>query len=175
MAARLLAAEHLCSGEPRRRRRIFAILSKVGVYAVLRLWLLLFGSEAGASAGFGGDALLVGGMLTHRLRLDRRAGLAEPRRGSPAAACSSPPARCWPRSASGQAAVTGGALFYLASSTLAIGAFFLLIELVERGREVGADVLAVTREAFGTGEEDDDLEVQTRSALPSRARSQSLA
>jgi multicomponent K+:H+ antiporter subunit D len=44
----------------------------------------------------------------------------------------------------GQAAVTGGALF-------------LLIELMERGREVGADVLAVTREAFGTGEEEDEL------------------
>ena len=53
--------------------------------------------------------------------------------GSPASACWSPPARCSPRSAWADAAVTAGALFYLVSSTLTIGAFFLLIELVERG------------------------------------------
>jgi multicomponent K+:H+ antiporter subunit D len=53
----------------------------------------------------------------------------------------------------GQVEVTGGALFYLTGSVLAVSAFFLLIELVERSREVGADVLAVTREAFGEAEE----------------------
>ncbi len=53
--------------------------------------------------------------------------------------------------------MTGGALLYLMTSVLALGAFFLLIELIERGREVGADVLAVTREAFGTGAEEPDL------------------
>jgi multicomponent K+:H+ antiporter subunit D len=46
-------------------------------------------------------------------------------------------------------------LYYLVSSTLAISAFFLLIELVERGREFGADMLAVTSEAFGEPEEDE--------------------
>ena len=66
----------------------------------------------------------------------------------------------------GQVGVTGGALFYLVSSTLGIGAFFLLIELVERGREPGADVLAVTREAYG--EDDDDRRRRTRSASPFR-------
>ena len=67
----------------------------------------------------------------------------------------------------GQVAVTGGALFYLASSVLAIAAFFLLIELVERGREVGADVLAVTREAFGEGEEEElDEEEEIGIAIP---------
>jgi multicomponent K+:H+ antiporter subunit D len=53
----------------------------------------------------------------------------------------------------GQVGVTGAALFYLVSSTLGLGAFFLLIELVERGREAGADVLAVTRELYGEEEE----------------------
>ena len=43
---------------------IFSILSKVGIYAVLRLWLLLFGEAAGDSAGFGGAWLLFGGLLT---------------------------------------------------------------------------------------------------------------
>src|SRR3954451_13048106 len=34
---------------------VFAIMTKVGAYVVLRLWLLLFGEESGASAGFGGS------------------------------------------------------------------------------------------------------------------------
>jgi hypothetical protein len=49
----------------------------------------------------------------------------------------------------GQAGLTAGVLFYIVSSTLGIGAFFLLVELMERGREPGAGVLAVTREAYG--------------------------
>jgi multicomponent K+:H+ antiporter subunit D len=65
----------------------------------------------------------------------------------------------------GQVAVTGGALFYLTSSVLAIAAFFLVIELIERGREVGADVLAVTREAFGD-DEDADEEDEIGLAIP---------
>ncbi len=40
---------------------ILSILSKVGVYAVLRVWLLLFGEEGGASAGFGREVLLATG------------------------------------------------------------------------------------------------------------------
>ena len=62
--------------------------------------------------------------------------------------------------------MTGGALFYLASSVPAIAAFFLLIELVERGREVGADVLAVTREALGEDEHPDDDEEEVGVAIP---------
>jgi multicomponent K+:H+ antiporter subunit D len=55
----------------------------------------------------------------------------------------------------GQMGVTGPALFYLVSSTLGLGALFLLIELIERGREPGADVLAVTRELYA---EENELE-----------------
>ena len=58
----------------------------------------------------------------------------------------------------GQVGVTGGSAFYLISSTLGLGAFFLLIELVERGREPGADVLAVTRELYGDEDELEDAE-----------------
>src|SRR5215212_11335898 len=43
---------------------MFAILTKVGVYILLRLWLLLFGEAAGTSAHFGGEWLLYGGMAT---------------------------------------------------------------------------------------------------------------
>jgi multicomponent K+:H+ antiporter subunit D len=64
----------------------------------------------------------------------------------------------------GEAGVTGPALFYLVSSTLAIAAFFMLIELIERGRDPGADMLAVTREAYGDGD-DDELQAEDESGV----------
>ncbi len=43
---------------------VFAILSKVGAYILLRLSLLLFGGDADTSTGFGASFLLIGGMAT---------------------------------------------------------------------------------------------------------------
>ena len=43
---------------------LFAILSKVGVYAVLRVYLLLFGGDVGWTANFGEEWLLYGGLAT---------------------------------------------------------------------------------------------------------------
>jgi len=43
---------------------MFAILTKVGIYAVIRLGLLVFGPNAGVSAGFGSRWLFVTGLLT---------------------------------------------------------------------------------------------------------------
>jgi multicomponent K+:H+ antiporter subunit D len=133
---------------------IVSILSKVGIYAVLRLWLLVFGDGAGASGGFGGTVLLVGGLLTVGFgsiavlatqNMARLAGaIVLVSSGTLLAAIGA-----------GRMSVTGGALFYLTSSVLAVAGFFLLVELVERGRGVGADVLAVTREAFGEGDDED--------------------
>lgn len=145
---------------------ILSILSKVGIYAVLRLWLLLFGEDAGASAGFGGTWLMIGGLLTIAfgsvavLATQNKARLA----GASVLVSSG---TLLAAVGAGQAAVTSGALYYMASSILAIAAFFLLIELVERGRDLGADVLAVTREAFGEGEEEDlDAEDESGVAIP---------
>ncbi|GAA4255271.1 monovalent cation/H+ antiporter subunit D [Azospirillum formosense] len=133
---------------------IISILSKVGIYAIIRIWLLVFGEGAGTSAGFGGHWLLIGGVLTIAFgsiavlatqNLARLAGASVlVSSGTLLAAVGA-----------GQTAVTGGALFYMTSSILAIAGLFLLIELVERGRMVGADVLAVTREAFGEGEDEE--------------------
>jgi multicomponent K+:H+ antiporter subunit D len=129
---------------------ILSILSKVGVYAVLRLWLLLFGAES-ASAGFGGAFLLTAGLITIGF-------------GSVAVLATQSLARLAGASVlvssgtllaaigTGHVAVTSGALYYLVSSVFAIAALFLLIELVERSRPLGADVLAVTREAIGEPE-----------------------
>jgi len=127
---------------------LFAILTKVGVYAVLRMWLLLFGEGSDASAGFGGGWLLIGGMMTLAFgvvgvlaaqELSRFAGFSLlVSSGTLLAAIGA-----------GQIAVTSAALYYLVVSTLGVSAFFLLVELVERGREAGADMLAVTAEALG--------------------------
>ena len=66
----------------------------------------------------------------------------------------------------GGEALTGAALYYLVISTLGIGAFFLLIELVERMREPGADMLAVTAEAFGLGGEEAEPEEEVGVVIP---------
>ena len=120
---------------------LFSVMTKVGVYVVLRLSLLY---------GVGESVLLWGGVATIAFGsigvlatqdLSRLAGFSVlVSSGTLLAAIGT-----------GQASVIGGALFYLVSSTLGIAAFFLVSELVERGREAGADVLAVTLEAFGGG------------------------
>lgn len=136
---------------------IFVILTKVGVYVLLRLSLLLFGNPAGELAGFGGVALLWGGMATlvfatsgvlASQALGRLAGYSVLiSSGTLLAAVGM-----------GDTAVVSGALFYLVSSTLTTAALFMLIELVERSREPGADVLAVTMEAYGDEPDEEEEE-----------------
>ncbi len=114
---------------------VFAILTKVGVYAVLRLWTLCFPAAAGASAGFGGDVLVWGGLATLALgavgmlasqQLARLAGYSVIASSGTLVAAIGIDAP----------ALSGGALFYLASSTLAGCALFLLVEPLERSRQV---------------------------------------
>ena len=136
---------------------LFAILSKVGIYAVLRLWVIFFGGDGGANLLFaGGLATIVfgaAGMLASQ-RLGGIAGYSlVVSSGTLLAAVS----RADPT-------VTSAALFYLVASTLGIAAFFLLIELVQRARAPGAEVLAVTAEVFGI-EESEPLE-QPGPAIP---------
>ncbi|MFP5397004.1 MAG: monovalent cation/H+ antiporter subunit D [Gammaproteobacteria bacterium] len=114
---------------------VFAVLTKVGVYAALRLWTLCFPPDAGASAGFGGDVLVWAGMATLALgaigmlasqKLARLLGFSViASSGTLVAAIGF-----------GVPMLAGGALYYLASSTLAACALFLLVELLERSREV---------------------------------------
>ena len=144
---------------------IFAIMTKVGAYILLRLWLLLFGEAAGEFAQFGGEWLLYGGMATIAFGVIGTLAAQDMARlcafsvlvssGTVLAAIGM-----------GQVGVIEGVLFYMISSTLGIGAFFLLIELVERGREPGADVLAVTREAYGEDDDRDEDEDQVGLAIP---------
>ena len=112
---------------------LFAIMTKVGIYTVLRLWTLMFSGQAGASAYFASDWLIYGGMATivcaaiailAAQRLERMASL------------SILVSAGILLSAVGfaQPTLTAAALFYLISSTLALSALFLLSELIERSR-----------------------------------------
>lgn len=138
---------------------LFSILSKVGVYAVMRVWLVVFGGEPGAAIlAWGGLATLaygIVGMLASQ-NLGRIAGYAlVVSSGTLLAAMGL-----------GGPHVAAAALYYLVASTLGTAALFLLVELIERAREPGADVLAVTAEAFGLGGEDDEQEDEAGVAIP---------
>lgn len=112
---------------------LFALMTKVGVYALLRLWTLLFSAGAGPSAHFGAPVFLYGGIATiafgvlglmASLRLGRIAGFSIiVSSGTLLSAIGG-----------GAGPVTSAALYYLPSATLAASALFLLVELVERPR-----------------------------------------
>jgi multicomponent K+:H+ antiporter subunit D len=112
---------------------IFAIMTKVGIYTLLRLWTLLFSVQAGPSALFGGDWLIYGGMATI---LTAAIAVIAAQRLERMAALSILVSAGILLSAIGfaQPSLTSGALFYMVSSTLALSAMFLLAELVERSR-----------------------------------------
>ena len=132
---------------------VFAVLSKVGIYVLLRLCPLLFGTPPGEAAGFGGTLLLVGGLATIAFGImGVLASQAMTRIASFSLLVSS--GTLLAAVGLSDAQLTGGALFYLVSSTLTIGAFFLLIELIERGQNPGADLIAITAEALDEGAED---------------------
>lgn len=114
---------------------VFAILTKVGVYAVLRLWTLCFPTGAGASAGFGGEVLVWGGIAT--LGFGAIGMLASQQLARLAAFSVIASSGTLIATIGFDApALSGGALFYLGSSTLAGCALFLLVELLERARQV---------------------------------------
>lgn len=110
---------------------LLAIMSKVGVYALIRLSLLLFGPAAGASAGFGEDWLLAAGLATIAFgtlgalaarELTRAVGYSIMiSSGTVLAALGL-----------GDGRALAGALFYMVGSTLAAGALYLLAEILAR-------------------------------------------
>jgi multicomponent K+:H+ antiporter subunit D len=127
-------------------------MSKVGVYVILRLSLLLFGGDAAQSAHLGDQWLLYGGMATiafGSIGVLSASGLARLAGFSVLVSSGTLLAMIGYENAG----VTAGALYYLVNSTLALSCLFLLVELVERGRGSEADVLAVTLEAFGDDDE----------------------
>lgn len=118
---------------------VFALLTKLGIYTVLRLWTVLFGPDSGDSAQFGQAVLTGVGLATLFVgalgivgtqRLSNLAGFSMlVSAGTLLAAVGL-----------GQPAVWAGALYYLLTSTLAASAFFLLIDMIERWRNAGMSI-----------------------------------
>jgi len=126
---------------------MLVLMTKVGAYVVLRIWLLVFPESAGAAAHFGYDALLWGGMATIVFgaagmlatdTLGRMAGYAAIVSSGTLLAVIG----------YGQPALVSAGLYYFIASTVALSAFMLLGELVDRIRTPAAAVLALTAEAY---------------------------
>jgi len=115
---------------------VFALMTKVGVYVLLRLSTLFFSPAAGPSAQFGSRVFLYAGLVTigfgvlglmSSLRLGRIAGFSIiVSSGTLLAAMGV-----------GEPSVTSAALYYVLSATLGASALFLLVELVERAATDG--------------------------------------
>lgn len=118
---------------------LFAILTKVGVYAILRVFLLIFGAHAGMLAGMAWAPVLAGGMAT--VLVAAWAVLAARRLpdvvgwlivGSVGAMLATA-AMATPRA-------VGAALYYLIHSTLAAGWMYLAAAFLAKAR--GSDAVA---------------------------------
>ena len=144
---------------------MFAIMTKVGVYAILRLGLLFTPDGQGNVLAASG-LLLTGGLITIIYgMLGMLASQAMARLAGFSVLTSS--GTLLAVMGAGNANVFSATLYYLVSSTLAIAAFFLLIELAERGRARADDVLAVTLEAYGiVYDEDSEDSREAGAAVP---------
>ncbi len=148
---------------------MFAVMTKVGVYIVLRLSMLLFGADAGASAGLGAQILMYGGMATLTFGfvgvlasqgLGRMAGhLVLVSSGTVLAVTG------FAVTGGGEGMLAGG-LYYMVSSTLATSALFLLIEPMSREQGGIASMLALTADAYGLDEFEDDAGAEVGLAIP---------
>ncbi len=139
---------------------IFAILSKVGIYILFRLSLLFFGLQSGPSEGFGEGWLFGAGIVTIAFA---SAGVLASQAMSRLAGFYVLVSSGTLLAALGLASieVTSGALYYMISSTLALAAFFMLVELMDRAQDPVADILAVTAEAYGDEPDEDEEEDET--------------
>jgi multicomponent K+:H+ antiporter subunit D len=138
---------------------LFSILSKVGIYAVVRVWLIVFDGQPGAQfLAYAGMATLAFGMIgmVASQELGRIASFSLLITSGTLLATLG----------LGGALTTGAAIYYLVCSTLGVAALFLLIELMDRSREPGADLLAVTAEAFDLTAEEEEPEEQAGIAIP---------
>lgn len=126
---------------------VFAIMTKVGIYVILRLSSLLFGDASGEAAGFANEALLYAGLATmifgiigilSARQLTRVAGYyVLVSSGTLLAGIGI-----------GGEALIAAMLFYLVSSTLAVSALYLIIEPVERNADEEDMIAGIAEPVF---------------------------
>jgi len=134
---------------------MLVLMTKVGVYAVLRVWLSVFSDEAGTMSQFGLAALTAGGMAT---LLFGAIGMLASQEGGRVAGFGAIISSGTLLAVIGHSSSTvlASGLYYLLGSTLAMAAFMLLIELTERIRPPGSALLALTMEAFAIEDKPED-------------------
>nr|WP_255783859.1 monovalent cation/H+ antiporter subunit D [Lysobacter chinensis] len=126
---------------------LFAVMTKVGVYAVLRVYTLVFGDlaaggEAAALAGWAWEWLLPAGLLT--LVLATLGALASKSlRMLVAFLVIASAATLFVAISLGTAAAISAGLYYLVHSTFVAGALFLVVDLIRRQRGAVGDNLDV--------------------------------
>lgn len=121
---------------------LFAIMTKVGAYCVIRLYILAFGDAAGESAWLAAPWLLPAALLT--LVLGMTGVLAARRLGQLAAfAVIGSMGMLLTAVALFTPAALSAALYYLLHSTLAGAVLFLIAELLARRRPGHEDMLSV--------------------------------
>lgn len=143
---------------------LFAIMTKVGFYAILRLWTLVF-ANAEQDLAFGQQTLLVLGVATVAYgsigalsckALDRLASyLVIVSAGTLLLAL-----------AYNVPAVTAGALLYAVVATLAAGALFLLKDVIDQILPAESQILAVSLELYGDEEEELDEDQEISPTIP---------
>ncbi len=131
---------------------LFTIMTKVGVYAVLRVYTLLFGAEAGPLADFAWSGLLVAGALTLVLAAIGVVGATRLRVAVAYLVMLSAGTIFIAVALANADAISGG-LYYLAHSVFVTAALFLIADLVQRQRgSMGDHLLPIappTRSASG--------------------------
>jgi len=123
---------------------LFAIMTKVGVYAIVRVYTMIFGADAGIGANLAQPWLLPLGLLT---LLAGTIGAVAGRRLRSLAAylVIASVGTMLTAVALGNEASLGAAFYYMVHSTFVLAALFLLIELIARQRGNKTDRLESTR------------------------------
>lgn len=143
---------------------IMAMMTKVGVYVILRLSMLTLGTS-----GYAADVLVAGGMATMLfgvLGVLASQGLARMTTHLVLISSGTLVTIIGFALMSGNADMLGGALYYLVASTIAIGTLFLLIEPMSREEGGIAALLALTADAYGLDQSDEENSPEMGLAIP---------
>lgn len=140
---------------------MFAIMTKVGIYVILRLSMLVFGPETGALAGYASWVLIGAGLATiifGFLGVLASQGLGRMAAHLVLVSSGTVLAVTGFALAGGGPAMLAGALYYLIGSTLATSALFLLIEPMSRDEGGIAAMLALTADAYGLDDREEEAQ-----------------